>query len=228
MIYPAFVKEMSHYYNEPHRSYHSLTHIHTLFRHILTKSYEKHLLPGVKFDTFKGDGLTEFLMITAVAHDSYYDPYLGSPLNEYMSRLLFRETIKQVDAELIALTKEDRELLTYVEYAIDLTARHGQYIGKYDPERNDVTHFYPWPMCLEMFLFMDLDMFGFYDEDEFRANNKTVRDEYYKTSDSEYLAGRQNFLRMLLDKPRIMYVMNDEVESTVRANIQRSLDDPLY
>lgn len=224
MLYPIFMNEMTRFYQEPHRSYHSLTHIHTLARHVLNRSYEQHLLPGVKFNTFSSTGLTDFLMITAWAHDAYYDPYLGSPMNEYLSRLLYREIVKKITPE----NDEQKSVLSYAEYAIDLTARHGQYIGKYDPERNDVTHFYSWPMCLEMFLFMDLDMFGFYDEDEFRANNKTVRDEYYKTSDSEYLAGRQNFLRMLLDKPRIMYVMNDEVESTVRANIQRSLDDPLY
>lgn len=224
MLYPIFMNELTKFYQEPHRSYHSLTHIHTLARHILTRSYEQYLLPEVKLDTFSPTGLTDFLMITAWAHDSYYDPYLGSPMNEHLSRLLYREVLKKLPS----VTEEEKSILSYAEYAIDLTAKHTQYIGEYVPETNNVFHLYSWPMCLEMFLFMDLDMFGFYDEDEFRLNNKTVREEYYKTSDNDYRIGREKFLQTLLDKPRIMYLMNDHVEATIRANLTRSLNDPLY
>lgn len=227
MLYPKFVDRFSRFYQEPHRSYHSMSHVHTLTRLILTRSYEQFLIPGVKLDTFSPTGLTDFLMITAWTHDAYYDPYLGSPLNEYMSRLLYREH-SAIIAGSATLSKEEEKILSYAEYAIDLTSKHTQYIGEYIPETNNVFHLYSWPMCLEMFLFMDLDMFGFYDEDEFRLNNKTVREEYYKTSDNDYRIGREKFLQTLLDKPRIMYLMNDHVEDTIRANLTRSLNDPLY
>lgn len=189
MLFPKVMKELAHCYNEPHRSYHSMKHIHSLTRMIWSRSYEQHLITGVKFDTFAYDGLRDFLLSTAWAHDAYYDPYQGSPTNEYFSRLLFLEVLQKYSDE---LTAEDKEIGGYVEYAILLTAEHSQYIGEYIPEQNKVFHLYSWPMCLEMFLFMDLDMFGFYDEDECRANNKSVREEYYKTSDVDYNTGREN------------------------------------
>ena len=219
MFYEKYIPQLSVLYQEPHRTYHSLQHIQFLIREIYNENYKSLLLPGVRLNSFGVRELQEFLCMLAWFHDAYYDPYLGSPMNEYISAELFKSMVPNYMNDGVT---------SHVYNGIILTGEHAFYHGAYDPELNCVCTVKSSPTILEQFLFMDLDMFGFYDEDVCRRNNKLVRAEYPNTTDTDYNSGRDKFLQSLLDKPRIMYLMNDEVEQTVRVNIQRSIDDPFF
>lgn len=209
-------------YNEPHRSYHSLKHIHSLMRMIEKRTYlttidperTRNLILGgdtlqnamAKSPFFRKftDNTLEF---TAWFHDCYYDPYLGSPLNEWHSGKIFESMILP---DIDKINTAHYSLYETVSAAICYTGKHLEDISKTCED-------------IQTLIFMDLDMHGFCDASEYARNNVSVREEYYATSLEEYLPKRKWFLETLLKKERIYYLYADQHEEAARKNIEASI-----
>lgn len=201
-----YIPQLSAMYSEPHRDYHSLTHIHGLYRIILSGSWQG--LLQKKSDATSGNtqAISRKLSFIAWFHDCYYDPYLGSPKNEQVSADIFQAMVLP-DATYSGASS----FMDSVYEGIMLTSRH---LSQLEVGCHDFEHL----------LFMDLDMLGFAYKDEFLRNNVSVRNEYYKTSDVEYLTNRLKFLKALLAKDRIYYLLSDELEASARVNISESIE----
>lgn len=208
----ASIPALSAMYNERHRSYHSLEHIHDLISNIVTGKYIQYLDPSKVADICESGRYLEsiddreiVLQTIAWFHDCYYDPYLGSPLNEITS-------VSIASSMLDGLEDEEYEKFQIAMDGIILTSRHLECVtDSYDKHQ------------LESLIFMDLDMRSFSNEEEFIRNNQRVRDEYYKTSEIDYMQGREKFLTKLMEKKKIYYTFKDEFEEAARENISRAL-----
>lgn len=198
-----YIPQLSAMYSEPHRAYHSLTHIHGLNRLIINQSWVPLVQNGA--DWLKEPSITKELTFIAWFHDCYYDPYLGSPKNEQISADIFKAMVLP-DAR----DATDNTFIEQVYDGIILTSKHLQQLKV---DSHSFTHL----------VFMDLDMLGFADKNELLVNNPAVRKEYYKTSDIEYLTNRLKFLKALLAKERIYYTLSDNIEANARENIAASI-----
>jgi len=213
-----YIPQLVPLYNEPQRSYHSLQHIHALTRMINTKSYVEMLdnKKCLKLSNVSGDYVIanadaakfthDYLTFVAWFHDCYYDPYAGSPQNEITSAKIFERMVwPDVTSE------DDKNMFFGVSQGILKTARHLEDIAT------------PNGAFIQDLIFMDMDMSGFSDENEFKRNDPMIRAELYKSSDREYLEGRIKFLTKLNAKKRIYYVFKDEFEEKARANITKAI-----
>lgn len=203
-----YIPQLSTLYSEPHRYYHSLTHVHSLYRTIVTERWKSLVKPQHSSAAHRTHDLTEMLSFIAWFHDCYYDPYLAPPHNETISANMFKVMVSP------DVHKDDGYTALFVEdviAGIKLTARHleGLNVGRH---------------MFAHILFLDLDMMGFAFRDEHLANNIAIRKEYYKTSDADYLSARIGFLQALLKKDRIYYLFQDHLELSARANIKESID----
>lgn len=212
-IVEKYIPLLSPMYNESHRFYHSIKHVHGLTKLIKSNFYKSLVKPEIKFSILSSeDKLNNFLMTVAWFHDCYYDPYLGSPINEELSATIFN-SLTESDC---TLSEDNRELITDT---IMFTSKHLDDLVR-SPQ--------PFTPINESLLFMDLDMYGFSDFDEFTYGNRLIEQEYYKTSKAEFKKSRIKFFELLLNKPRIYYTFNDEVEYAARENIKEFLDYPVW
>ena len=148
------------------------------------------------------------LSFTAWFHDCYYDPYLGSPVNELYSNNIF-EAMVYPDVNLDS--SFDTSTYETVKSSIHATGKH---LGNLSDDAS---------LGVQTLLFMDLDMHGFCDAAEYARNNVAVAKEYYATSLEEYLPKRKWFLETLLKKDRIYYLYADKYEEAARKNIEASI-----
>ncbi len=204
-----YIPKLVPLYSEQHRDYHSLHHIHSLTRMIESKSYLGMIDPArVNSNILGTEFATTVLQFTAWFHDSYYDPYLGSPINEqYSNKIMEAMVLPDIDVKNtidIAVYKAAKE-------AITATGKHLQNVN------SDST------VKLTTLMFMDLDMHGFCDVEEFNINDTSIRTEYYNTHERTYLTGRKVFLETLLKKERIYYLYADVFEESARANITNAI-----
>lgn len=227
-----FIPYLSTLYQEPHRAYHSLQHIHTLTRIILTGQYvdmidiDRCNEIATTSNKISADGLEQhknFLQLVAWFHDCYYDPYLGSPYNEQESARIFHALTPSINfptptdytdqvLNVGNYKHYDQRLKQRVTDAILATSLHST---------NIKTEHLP----IETLIFLDLDMLGFYDKNEMDRNDIQIRKEYYKSSDRIYLMGRIAFLKTLLAKPNIYYTLKPLYEQSARINIQDAITE---
>ncbi len=202
-----YIPQLSAMYSEPHRDYHSLTHIHGLYRIILSGSWQG--LLQKKSDATSGNtqAISRKLSFIAWFHDCYYDPYLGSPKNEQMSADIFQAMVLP-DATYSGASS----FMDSVYEGIMLTSRH---LSQLEVGCHDFEHL----------LFMDLDMLGFAYKDEFLRNNVSVRNEYYKTSDVEYLTNREAARKL---RPLGAVAQQSEQRHTVTINTVDLFADMIY
>ena len=212
-----YIPLLSPMYNEVHRHYHSIKHVHNLTNMITTKSYLEKISPhkallysNTSRHTPNGFEVDGQLMLLAWFHDCYYDPYLGSPGNEKISGNIF-SAMTSGDVH----SQDDQSLFFEVLSGIQLSGRHLSDVSEPTSPSGRPS--------LTNLIFMDLDMNGFSDNLEFTLNNTLVRAEYYKSSPLDYLKGRIKFLETLLEKKQIYYTFDDVYEDRARKNIEESL-----
>lgn len=211
---------LSAMYSEPHRHYHSLIHIHELLQNIVTGKYLTYLdrkkISRIAKNEIHPHTLIELEQIdilSAIAwfHDCYYDPYMGSPNNEAISAYI-------AESFLGHLQEDEYDKFQVVKYGVIATGYHlKDLIEEYTPTYTRLK--------LEHLIFMDLDLLSFAFPENNARNNQNIRNEYYKTTDSEYTAGRLNFLNSLYSKKRIFYTFNDELETAAKQNIANQLKE---
>lgn len=226
-----FIPQLSLLYQEPHRTYHSLEHIQSLKRMILTGEYinmvdvDKCNAMITRSNNVTTDIIEQyknFLQLVAWFHDCYYDPYLGSPHNEQESAKIFHALTPSInfpknmeyDDQILEVGNYkhyDERLKQRVTDAILATSLH-------------LTNIKTQNLPVETLIFLDLDMIGFSDSNMMARNDKQIRKEYYKTDDKEYLKGRMSFLTALLSKPTIYYTLKSGFEDAARYNIKLAID----
>lgn len=206
-------KSVEHYlhmlmpmYNDRYRYYHDLTHIYQLQRLIDGNNYLTYMTDEGKNAIRKEKSIRDVnLVLEYIAwfHDCYYDAYNRSGQNEEKSRKIFEAVVgDSLDCD----TK-----YTIVD-GIMATAKH--------TEDLDISRY-----SSSTLLFMDLDLFTFSDHDECKLSSDNIRKEYYKTSDEDYRKGRVTFLRKMLERKKIYYYFNEELEKRARFNILMELDN---
>lgn len=179
------------------------------YRNMIGESKLKELM---EYDDTLNTTIHDHLRFVAWFHDCYYDPYSGSPTNERISMEIFRAMVIE-DPDALA----NMRFISNVAKNITLTASHLADVRKSGFSSVGAEHL----------IFMDLDMHGFCVESEFNRNNITIKKEYYKSTEEEYLKGRIGFLSKLLEKDRIYYLYEDEHEDAARANIKRGLSESI-
>lgn len=188
------ISQLTTMYNEPHRHYHDIRHVHFLLRQTLGEE----CLPLMKHAS--DVELLNHPLLTAIIwfHDCYYDPYAPAGMNEKYSAAIY-----DAYARVNNVNDYDRQV---VHNAI----LHSSYHTKDQPITNPLIE-----------LFLDLDLLGFYYD--YPGTDEDIRKEYWRTSYDEFNKGRIEFLTRLLNRKRIFYCMNDEVEATTRSNIKAKI-----
>lgn len=207
-----YIPQLIPLYCEPQRTYHSLQHIHGIIRLIKTNKYLSFIDSNKINEGLAGSFRTKNILETiAWFHDCYYDPYLGSPMNEEISAKIFGAMVPISQSSY----RDDHNENEYntVYNGILATAKHiedisGDYM--YEPE---------------VLLFMDLDMHNFCDEAEFLKNGDLIRKEYPATNDIQFFKGRKWFFETILNKSKFYYTYKQEFEDAARRNIENSLKD---
>lgn len=204
-----YIPQLVPMYNEPHRGYHSMQHIHSLLRLIETNKFLEYvdLAKYRKHITMHHNKVIAFLTFTAWFHDCYYDPYLGSPDNEKISAKIFDAVVEPSNDDYERF--EDNNMMDLIKTAILDTGFHLSSMN---------INYAPYSA-----LFMDMDMHNFSDLKEFQYNSILIRKEYPKTSEIDYLNGRKKFLESLLAKKEIYYFYKPEFETSARKNIESEL-----
>lgn len=218
----TYIPQLSPLYCEPHRNYHSLTHIHSLVRLInadATKLVDTKRLGNDCFDMVtyndrtSSTSLDNFLLYVAWFHDSIYDPYAAPRANEMDSCKLFHSLLLEGSNK---RSPEDENFIIDVSTTIVCTANHSQSFNFDGMEPDSVS--------AASLLFLDLDLYGFSVTEQMDISDRAIRAEYYNTNDTDYLKGRINFLETIQKRDRLYYLLNDEIENRARQNISASLE----
>ena len=189
-------------YNEPHRHYHNLLHIHTLIRRVQPLAADLAKAGWVPADF-------GHLMSAIWFHDCYYDSYAPPGFNEAMSAQIMMNDYRANGA----WSGYHANIHAAVE-TIKCTAKHLE-DQTFDNRHRHVTA-----------VMLDLDIAGFADDGLHQAvTNRNIAAEYSPlTSDSVYEAGRRAFLTKLMSRKKLYYTPYFEhLEPLARAAIEDML-----
>lgn len=190
-------------YQEPHRFYHNIEHIHSLIR-ILDDLYETAIIVGrAEYDA---------LLAVIWLHDAYYDPKAKPGANEEHSANLGWAIVGELWAnERLRIDGHVHYLKNWIMNTIRATAHH--------------TEDQPQLDSLQKF-FMDMDLAGLGSSpEEYQANSLAIRKEYAHVSDSDFATGRIKFCQAMLARKTIYYnVLYFKLEKQARENLQSEID----
>lgn len=190
-------------YQEPHRFYHNIEHIHSLIR-LLDELYDTAVIVG--------RAEYEALLAVIWLHDAYYDPKARQGMNEEHSANIGWAIIGELwSDERIRVDGQVQYVKNWIMNTIRATAFH--------------TVDQPHLDTLQR-LFMDMDLAGLgSDPQEYRANSLAIRKEYAHVSDDEFAAGRIKFCQAMLARKTIYYnVLYFKLEKQARENLQNEID----
>jgi predicted metal-dependent HD superfamily phosphohydrolase len=185
-------------YREPHRRYHTATHIMWVLRHL-------HDMSPTLFPS--SSALPAELLAAALYHDAIYDPPAGD--NEARSAALAMADLAEVGWA--------PERCVPVQALILATAGHLTE-GEATPIDDDVS------AETAMLLDADLAILGA-EPGAYQAYVNGVRAEYAHVDDDEWRTGRAGVLQHFLDRPRLFVTdfMHNALEHRAGANIEAEL-----
>lgn len=184
--------------------YHNINHVKYIINKILNLdtilnlSYMEEMF-GTKATNEDIRRIATVLVYAAYGHDCYYDPYLKDGGNETISA----EITYGIMGDTVSLSSIKERVVRIITH----TAAH------LNTQKD---------LVLTEKLFLDLDLYSFADNMVYENNNKAVEDEYWNTPRAVLLHGRASFLKKLLERERIFYMLDGE--ETARANIAKTID----
>ena len=194
----ATLDELLARHRQPHRRYHTATHVMWVLRHIDDLAADSTDAPAADADHLDLDAVRA----AALFHDAVYDP--RSPTNEHDSAVLARRVLAGCGWEAARVER--------VAALIELTACH-------DPAGDT-------DLGADILLDADLAILGAEPAD-YRAYVTGVRVEYAHVDDDGWRTGRAAVLRNFLDRPAIYRTTSMQAarERRARANLSAELAD---
>jgi predicted metal-dependent HD superfamily phosphohydrolase len=184
-------QKISYYYSEPHRHYHTLTHLRHMFE---------------LYDTFENDIQNKAVVILSVIfHDIIYDPRSSS--NEEDSVDLFKLFVKEIS---------DSSLDEIHEHVIDFILATKSHVVDWvesetidDSLRNDKLFFLAFDMAILSA-----------DPREYNTYAANVRKEYIHVDHETYCTRRAAFLRGVLAGGPVFYgKLGPDAEAKMQQNL---------
>ncbi|MDP9465371.1 MAG: hypothetical protein M3P52_12155 [Actinomycetota bacterium] len=185
-------------YAEPHRHYHTATHIMLVLRHLGDMSQASATTP------------TPEVIAAALYHDAIYDPRAGD--NEALSAVLAATELAEIGWQ--------AERCRSVAAMIVATAGHiAEHVDRHVDQHAGGGH-----TAIAMLLDADLAILGA-EPGAYQAYTNGVRSEYAHVDDGQWRTGRAQVLQHFLDRPRLFATefMYAAREHRARANIEAEL-----
>ena len=206
--FAALYPKISPLYGEFGRVYHDIRHVKELVYQF--SRLQIHMSPEY-LEKIGSDDMTVWL-VAALGHDAYYDPMLGSPINEQLSLGITVDAIQIANLEHII----GDDTLVKICQCIEASADH-------------LTFREHLPFTTKVFL--DMDMIGFANPDygKYTQNSNKVMTEYEWAgfNAKEIRAGRLSFLTNLLDsrKGQFYYTLKPEYSDRAFQNIRKEIEE---
>lgn len=182
LAYNAVYAQLVPMYNEPHRHYHTMTHIYDLLRRASTIPWVVNARAGLHSPAIHA--LTQAIWF----HDCYYDPYAPPGHNEAASAQIMEEFLPRLASDPFRIRVNE-----YASEAILATAHH---------RRDQPTS----GMTQVTATLLDLDIAGFAEPfEDTLAVAERIHSEYYKTRYVDFARGRVDFLNDLLAREKLFY-----------------------
>jgi predicted metal-dependent HD superfamily phosphohydrolase len=186
-------------YAEPHRHYHTATHIMFVLRHLDDAARAS------------GVGLSSEVLAAALYHDAIYDPAAGD--NEALSAVLAAKDLAEIGWQGRRCASVAAMIVATAGHIVEQPATGD------DDQDDDCDR-----VATTMLLDADLAILGA-DPGAYQAYVNGVRAEYSHVSDELWITGRSAVLQVFLGRPRLFATehMHAAFEHRARANIEAEL-----
>lgn len=185
-------------YGQSHRYYHNIQHVNDCLAEFYKSEPKADMVHAVTWGIW--------------FHDAVYNPYAPAGQNEYDSAKLFR----------LHGWADSRELqeVEMVAFAIRATAHHT------DSRIWCSDHISAWGLDITQLL-LDIDLAGFGSPlSVYSRNSLNIRKEYYRTTDTDFIAGRLKFLQAINRRETLYYTeyFRDAYHTQSKSNIEFEIE----